>query len=287
MKGFVQPAAEINGRLSGEKNNMKSFYRSTFNIETDNFELYFEKQLATITEAGREAIPKELSLMFHADGSLRHTFIRKMDYQAKLWVLWRCLKKRVWIVVENEETGIGLEEFTKLREAVKRRDYGAKKANELTVRAEFFTGNKELGDMFDYLRQLSASPAYNYLNKYKNFKPTKTGTHVREMNYIVRFLRHFDSNKKKFVIENHLSVPEWYVLISLYDQEFALGAKIYNDTFKKAYHSSPRKIKLAFRTLQTRGYILKHGVNKGARFQITPMGRDLVNSILVKYVLNC
>jgi len=266
---------------------MKSFYRSTFNIETDNFELYFEKQLATITEAGREAIPKELGKMFRVDGTLQHGFIRKMDYQAKLWVLWRCLGKRVWIVAENEETGIGLEDFTKLREAIKRRDFGAKKAEGLTTRAEFFTGNKELGDMFDYLRQLSASPAYNYLNKYKNFKPTKTGEHVREMNYIVRFLRNYESQKKKWGQAKGLSIPEWYVLIYLYDKEFSLGSTIYKDTFKKAHLSSPRRIKGSYGTLQSRGLILKQGTGKGTRLQITPMGREIVNSILANYALNC
>jgi hypothetical protein len=193
----------------------------------------------------------------------------------------------VWIVVENEDTGIGLEDFVKLREAIKRRDYGSKKAEELTTRAELFTGNKELGDMFDYLRQLSASPAYNYLNKYKNFKPTKTGEHIRQMHYIVRFLRHYESQKKKWGQAKGLSIPEWYVLIYLYDKEFALGSVIYKDTFKKAHLSSPRRIKQSFGTLQERGLILKQGVGKGARLKITPMGSEIVNSILAAYALNC
>lgn len=266
---------------------MKSFYRSTFNIETDNFELYFEKQLATITEAGKEAIPKDLMGIFRHDGTLHHGKIRKLDFQAKLWILWRCLKKRVFVVVENEETGIELEEFTELRKAIKRRDLGEKKAEGLATQATFVTGSRDLCDMFSYLRQLSASPAYNYLNKYKNFKPTKTGQHLKEMDYIARFIRHYEGQKKKWNTEKNISMPEWYILIFLYDKEYALGSQIYHDAFKRAYQSSPRRIKTAFGSLQSRGLILKHGKNSGARMQITPMGRELVNSILATYILNC
>jgi hypothetical protein len=265
---------------------MRSYYRSKFNIESDNFELYFEKQLATITDAGREAIPKDL-VLFKADGSIRHANVRKLDYQAKLYILWRCLKKRVWIVAENEEDGLSVEDFVKLREAIKRRDLGSKKSDDLTTQATFVTGSRDLCDMFNYLRQLSASPAYNYLNKYKNFKSTKTSTQVREMNYIIRFLRHYEGQKKKWNTEKNLSMPEWYVLIFLYDKDYALGSQMYRETYLRAYQSSPKKIKAAFRSLQSRGLILKHGLNSGARMQITPMGRDLVNYILSTYNLNC
>lgn len=266
---------------------LKSFYRSTFNIETDNFELFFEKQLATITEAGKEAIPKDLVKIFRHDGTLHHGYIRKLDYNTKLWILWRCLKKRVWIVVEDEDGGIDVEGFVNLREAIKRRDFGSKKAEGLTTQATFVTGNRDLCDMFNYLRQLSASPAYNYLNKYKNFKSTKTGQQVREMNYIAKFIRHYEGYKKKWNQERNVSMPEWYVLLFLYDKEYALGSEIYRVAFNRAYQSSVKKIKLAFRSLQARGLILKHGLNSGARMQITPMGRDLVNSILATYILNC
>jgi len=262
------------------------YFRAKFNIESDNFDLYFEKQLSTITEAGRDAIPKDI-ILFNTDGSVRRKTIKSLDYQAKLWILWKCLKKRIWTVVENEETGLNLEEFLELKEAIKKRDLGVKKADGISAKSTFVTGDKDLCEMFNYLRQLSSSPAYNYLNKYKNFKPTKTSEQAREMKYIVRFIRNYEVQKKKWNIEKSISMPEWYVLIYLYDKDYGLGSAMYKETYLRVYHSSSRRIKQAFGSLQSRGLILKHGDKKGTRFQITPMGTDLVNYILSTYILNC
>lgn len=259
-----------------------------FGIESDNFEIYFQKQISGITESGKEAMPIDLaSKLFHYDGRINQGNVRKLSFLGKLFVLWKCLKKRVWIFIEDEDGGMSAEEFVELRKAIKRRDYGIKKAEGLALQGHFCTVNKEFGDTMTYLNSLSMSPTYNFLNRPKNFKITGTERFVREANYIVRFLRFYEAHKKRWVHEKKLSVPEFYVLIYLYDKEEALGSIMYREFYKRTFHCSERKIKLAFRTLQSRGLIYKHGNTSGARMQITPMGKDMINSILKKYALNC
>jgi hypothetical protein len=261
---------------------------TSFDIESDNFELFFEKQLEGISEAGRAVIPRDVATkIFWMDGRLNPAGAKKLGFLAKIWILWRALRKRVFIIVENEETGIGLEEFVELREAIKRRDFGIKKAEGLAAQATFVTGNKELCDTMNYLNGLSASPTYNYLTKAKNFTSTKTAEHRRHMDYIVRFLRFYEGNKKKWIQEKQLHVPEYLVLLYLYDKDATRGSEMYLQTYRTAFQSSPSKIKNAFITLQRKGLIIKHNTGSAAKMQITPMGIDLMNYVLMKYAINC
>jgi DNA-binding MarR family transcriptional regulator len=264
------------------------YVKSLFDIESDNFELYFQNQLSAITDAGRQKLPADINAMlFKQAGKINESKVRKLGFIPKLFILWRALKKRVWIVVENEESGMSPEEFLELQKEVRRRDYGVPKTEGLKAQAMFITGNRELSNTFEYLNNLSASPAYNYLLKTKNFKSTKASTYLNEMNYIVRFIRHYEANKKKWVGETGLSIPEFLILIYLYDKGEINGAPIYRSYFRRAFQSSPAKIKSGFRLLQSKGLMVKHGQTSNSKMEITPMGRTLINSILNKYALNC
>ena len=88
-------------------------------------------------------------------------------------------------------------------------------------------------------------------------------------------------------METGLTMAEWLVLTYLYNGEEMLGSIIYKEKFRYSYNSSSTKIKVSFGTLQNKGYIIKHGKNSGSRLQITPLGKDKVNEVMSKYVVNC
>lgn len=264
------------------------YLKTLFDIESDNFELYFQKQLSGITDVGKQKLPPDVNAMLFKQGNkINETNVKKLGFVAKLFILWKALKKRVWVIVENDESGMTPEEFLELQKEVRKRDYGVPKAEGLNAHSIFITGNKELCNTFEYLNNLSASPAYNYLLKTKNFKSTKATTYLNEMNYIVRFIRHYEAHKKKWVSETGLSIPEFLILIYLYDKGEVNGAPIYRSYFKRAFQSSPAKIKTCFGLLQSKGLMVKHGRTSNSKMEITPMGRTLINSILNKYALNC
>lgn len=259
-----------------------------FGIETDNFEAYFEKQLTGISEAGKAALPTEIALkLFRPDRSMNFQKIRSIGFLAKLWILWRCLKKRVWIVIENEDGGMTVEDFAALRESLKRRDLTAEKANDLVTQGMFVTGARELVDSLSYLNDLSGSAAYNYLVKAKNFKGTKAGKHHDEYEYVVRLLRHYEASKRKWSEAKGVTMSEFLVLLALYDKEQTNGSFIYKSLFKGSFMGGINGIKVAFGTLQLKNLIVRYGRGSGAKFRITPLGVELINSILTKYVLNC
>jgi hypothetical protein len=151
----------------------------------------------------------------------------------------------------------------------------------------FVTGSKELGEYLDYMNYLSSSPIYRYLNGYRNFKKTNTAECKEQVDFIVRMMRFYESNKTRWMEEKNLTLPEYYVLLYLYDKEFVKGTEIYKNTFRRANSSSPYSIRAAWTTLSNRGLIIKSGSKKGLKLRISPMGIELINYILNNYVINC
>jgi hypothetical protein len=263
-------------------------HKTRFDIECENFDLYFASIVPLLTPQQKERLPRDITFkLFRKGGDFNTTSSSKLGFIAKLVILWKCLRKRVWVVVEDEENGLSVEQFLELREAEKKKDYSIERASGFIGSATFITASKELGNTFAYLNLLSTGPAYNYLMKGKNKIPNKTKEWVDQMKYICRFLVCYEGNKKKVVSELNFTPPEWYILLCLYDGKEVKSNTIYQGTFKYAYQSSRHKMKLAFGFLQAKGFIEKTGAAKGTWFRITASGSDMVNTILSKYALNC
>lgn len=262
--------------------------KTLFDVQSDNFELFFEKQITGMPESARSLLPKDMiERLFNAGFVPNPNKIRKLPFLAKLWVLWRCLRKRVWIFVEQEDGGMSQEEWLELREAVKRKDFGTERAASLDIHGHFCTVNKEFGNCLHYLNSLSLGPAYNYLNKYKNFVHTGGAKFEQQMNYIVRFLRYWEGSKKLWMLKHNLGIHQFLILLYFYDKGETVGSTAYKSTYINAYHGSTNMFKISFRTLQSRGFLVKRGRARGAKMEITASGRELVNSVLTDYAVNC
>lgn len=249
-----------------------------FGLDVENFDLYFEKLVPLISQPAKEAIPKDVLFKMRRN---------RLSFLGKLWVLFRCLRKRIWIVVEEEDGGLSVEDFVELREAIKRRDYGISKAEGLVSSGTFITASKELGDTFDYLNRLSTSGAYNFIQRAKNKIQSKTAERNEQMEFICRFLTHYESSRKKIMLSTRIEMAEWLVLIYLYNGKEMPGSPIWKEVYKFSYNSSQTKIKVAYGTLQNRNYIERIGIGKFTKFKITPLGRAAVNEVMDKFVLNC
>jgi hypothetical protein len=286
----VQHAQETSGALYGWiKVNTKAMYNSKFDIQSENFDQYFAGLYPHMTPAAKAAMPTDLSWkIFKRGGGPNLNNVNKISFLAKLWILWKCLHKRVWIVVEEEDKGLTVEQFVELREAYKKKDRLSKERAEfIQTEGIFITASKELGDTFDYMNKLCTSSAYNFITRMKNRIPNPTEQWKSEMTYICRFLVFYESNKRRWVEEFSLSMPEFLILIYGYHGKEFVGADLHKFVFKKSFNSSINKLKKAFGTLQTKGYIVKIGIKRGAKMQITPMGISVINSILTRYGINC
>lgn len=259
-----------------------------YDIQCENFEHFFAKEAAGMQENQRELLPKELLFKLFTKGYRVNTkSSSKLSLVAKLFVLFRSLRKRWILIVEDDENGMNEEEYFKMKKLTSKQDYGQDNANELISHGTFVLGCSELVNTYGKLNSLSTSPAYNYLTKSKNKDYLRPDDYIRDMNYINRFLSNYEANRKRITMNTGLSMADWLVLTHIYHGNLVDSSPIYKEFFKYSYNTSATKIKQSFSSLQTRGLIEKTGVTKGAKIRITSLGKDKINQLVSKYVVNC
>lgn len=259
-----------------------------FDLNSDNFSYFFEKETALMSEAQKELLPKELLFRLYAKGgrvNVKET--AKMSFLAKIFVLFKALKKRVIIIVEDDANGMTEEQYFNWKKLTSKQNYSSDNAGKLITEAQFVLGNKELCQTYHRLNGLSGSAAYKYLIAGKNKDYTKPEQWINSMNYINRFLSNYEANRKKIAMQTGLNMSEWLTLIHIYSSGMVKGSPIYQEHYKYSFNSSARKIRQAFSSLQTKGYVEKIGVTNGAKIAITALGKDKVNEIHQKFTVNC
>lgn len=263
--------------------------KTRIELSCENFDHFFVKLLPQITSERRAELPLDISMkIFRRNESPKDN--NKLGFVAKMFVLCKALRKRWFIVVEDDESGISVEKFIELREKSKKGFTGYDELSERIIcEGTFVLADKELVEALSALNVASMSPMYNYLVKSKN---SKIKNEVKEQkkgySYLCRFLANYKHIEKRMLNDNSTMMPEWLVLIHLYANQGTevVSSTIHKDVFKNAYHSSPAKIKKAFGVLQEKKYIDKIGERKGTKFKINPMGVSFVNGILDRYAMN-
>lgn len=259
-----------------------------FDLQHENFDYFFLEQAGKMGESQKELLPKELLYKVFVKGHrVNSKSSSKLSFLAKLFVLIRCLNKRFTIMIEDDENGMTEKQFFEYHKQTKKRNYTSELGGKLIMEGDFVLANSELFDVFHKLNGLSTSSAYNYLQKVKTKNYLKPDEYKRNMKFLTSWINNYESKRKRIVMESGLTMAEWLTLTYLYDGEEKNGSILYLEKFKYSYNTSSTKIKVSFGTLQNKGFITKYGNGKGTKLQITPLGRDKMNRIFEKYVVNC
>jgi hypothetical protein len=252
-------------------------------IVNENLNFYFANQCADIGDLEKSKIPYTwLAKMFRANGRFNVT-ADKLPGLVKLYILAKAINKKIYIVIDDEN-GVGIDDFLLLKKAEK--TTFAQDAEALQINASFILGNKELIDGISYLNNLSNSSIYNYLTKSKNTAPSQISDWRLRMNYISKVISHYEGRKKKFLVENGITMQEWYILTYLCDGKDYPFKTLYHDVYKNGIAVSIPKMLTGLTQLRNKGYAEKVGVNKGSVVRITPLGRELAEKIIHKYFVN-
>jgi hypothetical protein len=85
-----------------------------FDWDSQNFDLFFQKQLEGKELDAESDLPKEILFKLHQGGGNSESYsTSKMSGLEKIFVLWKSLGKKVFLAVEDDEEGIGIEEYIK------------------------------------------------------------------------------------------------------------------------------------------------------------------------------
>lgn len=256
-------------------------------IGNDNFDNYFAKQIVGLNESQRTDLPEDIAhRLFRRGGEYRSNSSFRLTFLHKLLVLWKALRHRFFIVVESNEGGMSVEDFFAHKSAIKKRDLSTPVAKTFEESFSFVTGSKELMDYLEYLNDLNRSPAYHYLSRTKNTKKSKQAVFKDQRSYVLKFLANYEGVKKTMVTQTGLSMSDIMVLYILYPGHEVKSNLIYTKIYRYSFHSSARRIKVSFSTLQSLGYISKVGGSKTTKFKVTALGISKLDEILDKYILN-
>lgn len=261
--------------------------KTKWDVINENFDHFFHRLSALMTEKQREVLPKDLYFkLFKRGGAYNTESTNKLPFLAKCFILMKSFKKRVLIMIEDDKEGMTEEEYFNYKKLLSKRQYTTYGAEDLVENSVFVLGNKELFDTYSKLNDLSCSPAYNFLIKAKNPLPNKVEDHKKHMDYVCRFLTNYESNRKRIHMNSGLNMSEWLTLLSMYHGNEIVGSSIYKIIYKHSFNSSATKVKVAFGTLEAMGYIEKFGKSNGMKMRITPLGKAKISTILNQYVLN-
>lgn len=257
-------------------------------MDSENFSLFFSEEVKNMHEYQKERLPKSLLFkVFKRGSTINPKNTSKLRFVEKIYILWKALMGEFFIVIRRDEGGISTDDFTKIIQLKTDKDLGIESAQSLLIsNGIFVTGGKELCEALGYLNQLSASPAYNYLLRAKNSQRSKISEWRQSSVYISRFLANYEATKKKLVMNTGISMPEFYVLLYLYDGTERKSSEIYLVKFKYSYNSSRSQIQRAFVTLQNKGYIIQNGNRKWTKLKITSLGCHFLDEIIEKYLVD-
>lgn len=255
-----------------------------FDIRSENFDLYFYRQVEGAPKEKRELLPKEMAaVLWTNNGAISKKSLHRFNIFHRLFILNKITGKDITITV-SDPNGVSLKEWDEFK---KKKDYSIGSGEQLYVDATFVLGNKETTDTLNYLNHLSHSPAYKYATRLKNDIPNKSVEYNKQMKYMACVFAGWEANKKSWQNEFNVNLSELYVLLALYTNGEMVGARIYQQMFRRTYHAGAGKIKAAFGTLQSKYMIERLGIKRIATLRITSLGIETVHQIIRKYGLNC
>lgn len=257
-----------------------------FDILNENLDLYFADNAAKLNEEQIGGLPELIKFkLFRSRNSFNEKNTSKLTLLQKLYVLIKSCKKKWYIVVEDEENGLSIEDFNVFKKSIKKRELTITNSERLQLSGDFILGSKELMESLAFLNYLSVSNAYKFAIKGKNLKSDFV-EFKKTASYFTKLLIFYESNKKKMVMQKGFKMPEFYTLLYFYDGVKKKGADVYNIVFKHAYNSSKSQINTGLTRLHHKGYLTKFGSVRHTEYSITPLGIEAVNEILSKYVLD-
>ena len=259
-------------------------------IVSENFDQFFTKIASGMGVEEKAQLPSSLLsiLKFHR-GALSNKSLIRLGFLGKIFILFKALRRRVFILVEGTESegAMSVKDFADYRASAKEKDFGEGAARQLLSNGHFVLGGKQLMDGIDYLNHLSSGPAYHFLTRLKNGNKNSLNEWITQRDYVVRFILTWESNKKKWIREYGISMAEFLVLMYTYNGKDVTGSEMYNRELVNAHYSSGGAIREALSSLKNRGYLHKEGVSFGTKYRITPLGKHAVNEIFDKYALRC
>jgi len=237
-----------------------------FDLQVDGFNKLFYLELAKMTATQKQnLLPEVLSKLFKIDGKPTE---KKLSFLQQLYVLYQGIGKEIFIVIKDEESGIGIEDFSKFQKQQKKRSRTTDAAEYYLSKGLMVLGGAELMDWLSYLNSVSLSPAYKYALALKNAKGAKIKEANKEFSFFCNLLMTYEGNKKRITRQDNISIPELYVLLYMADGREKRSTPAYIEVYRNSINASRKQLLDAFKKLVTIKYLESFGKAREALYRI-------------------
>ena len=254
-----------------------------FDIQIENLRRFFDYKVAQMTPAQREKLPSEILFrLFNKEGKLTK---KPISFLEQIYVLTQSGMSNFFLQVEDVDNGVGVAELEKFKRKQNARRYDLAQAEKYLSHGNLILIGKDVADWYNQMNGVSLSGAMNYALKLKGTSAPKMSEKEVEFAYVCSMFAKYESNKKKIIHREQMTMPDLYVLLYLADDKEKNGSYIYKQAFIDATNSSKILILRAFRKLVMLGYINRFGAAKKTTYKITYLGKSAVSELFRKYIL--
>lgn len=254
-----------------------------FDFQNENFRRFFDYKVSQMTPAQKQNIPTDiLSRLFNKKGEVTR---KTLSFLQMIYILSQSGLSNIMIVAEDYENGIGVEEFVRFKHKQKFTKTPTEEGNEFIAYGAMTLVNKDVAEYLTHINAISLSGAMNYALKLKGTKKPNIPDKETEFNYFTDMLTYYESNKKKMLKRDLISMPDWYVLLYLADGDEKKAVNIYAQKFSDALNSSKPQIIAALKKLAGQHYITVIGKSRNTKYKITPLGKSVIRELIKRYVI--
>lgn len=256
---------------------------SIFDLNSPNFEDYFERMMNMLTPEQRSRIPDRIKKKLITNkGEIK---IGKTTFMERLFTLVCAGGNRFTITIEPPigENVLSVEDYYKQKAS--KNESAIESAKDLVDKGTFVLADRDLIKYSFHLSDISASGAYKHFTKLKNSKETSLYKNEQSLNYLIKVLLNYEGNKSKIVRDFGVTPAEFCSLLYFYNGEIRSSANLVEDVMKWAFNMNKQTLTRAISSLISKKMMERHGKKFETKYRITPIGIKRVNDIIQKIIL--
>lgn len=250
-----------------------------YEVKSEALDLYFISEIQKLPELVLRQIP--LSISFKYKKNMNPNDVRNVSFAQKLWVLHTFCHKKVFVVAQDEECGLSLEEFC---QAAAQASKDVRSEDAVVLKAEkvglYVGAAEDVVSSVSALHLLCNSPVYKYIKKLSS-----VGGKIEESDYdrkrdvlssVSSFLYNYEIAKRRLEKSKSFSPEKLFILFHYADGSLKPLSSLYKTPSLLGQKTALRLMS----EMMIDRWFIQDGKGKGVCYRITTLGQHELDNIL-------
>lgn len=254
-----------------------------FDLYSENFERYFEDLVTKMNDSQKKMLPVKLLTRLFTN---KKNIGVNLEFREKVYILNLCFDKRITIVVEDHENGIGPDEYEKAILAQRGKVTNTELLSQPRTKCSFVMADKNLMNSMMYLNHVYTTEIYTLIRPLiyseRSNKDNKYHLGIESVKAITRLILNYEMLKKRLVMQFDFRMSDIYAILYFSGGE-RIGQEFFLKDFKYSYNANSRELADSLRKLHEHGFLDRRG--RPLKYSLTAKGVDILNKIMQQIVV--